>query len=74
MITCGKDGIHYPNRKYLLSCDIIPKEPKSVKTTLRHSGWKQAMADEIKAHIDQNTFELVPRTPHMAPSGYGKPN
>lgn len=65
MITRSKDGISCPNRRYLLNCEIIPKEPKSVKTALRHPGWKGAMEAKIQALIDQDTFQLVPRTPEM---------
>ena len=65
MTTRSKDGIHCPNKWYLLTCETIPKEPKSVKTALRHPGWKQAMEAELQALVDQKTFRLVPRTPTM---------
>lgn len=65
MITRSKDGISCPNRRYLLNCEIIPEEPKSVKTALRHPGWKGAMEAKIQALIDQDTFQLVPQNPEM---------
>ena len=65
MTTRSKAGITRPNPRYLLSCEAIPKEPKSVKTALRHSGWKQAMEVELQALIDQKTFQLVPKSPTM---------
>ena len=65
MITRSKDGIYCPNRKYLFHCESIPKEPKSVKSMLCHPGWEQAMEAKLQTLIDQQSFQLVPRTPDM---------
>ena len=69
MITRSKHGIQCPNHHYLLTCEPIPKKPKSVKTTLRHLGWKHAMETELKAFVDQDAFESVPHNPDICVLG-----
>lgn len=50
MTRWSKAGIVKPNPKYVLpATSSIPYEPKSVKSALRHSGWKNAMLDELAA-------------------------
>ena len=65
MVTRSKVGTHCPNKNYLLSSTLIPKDPKTTKTALRHPGWKKAMEDELQALKDQNIYQLVPLTPNM---------
>ncbi|GJS23803.1 ribonuclease H-like domain-containing protein [Tanacetum coccineum] len=42
-----------------------PPHPKSPFHALRDPNWKQAMCDEYKALIDNNTWVLVPRPPNV---------
>ncbi|XP_037497561.1 uncharacterized mitochondrial protein AtMg00820-like [Jatropha curcas] len=43
----------------------IPKEPRTVKQALAHSGWKKAMEEELSALHKNETWTLVPRTHDM---------
>lgn len=45
MITHSKHGIFKPNPKYGLMTSIIPTEPKTVESALKHAGWKNAMVE-----------------------------
>ncbi|PKI36765.1 hypothetical protein CRG98_042842 [Punica granatum] len=66
MITRAKAGISKPNSKFAnLSTLDIPAEPRSVKSALKHHGWKEAMLEELKALRQNHTWELVPRTDQM---------
>lgn len=65
MITRSKHGIFKPNPKYGLMTSIIPTEPKTVKSALKHAGWKNAMVEEMDALMANNIWELVPPNPQM---------
>ncbi|GJY24615.1 ribonuclease H-like domain-containing protein [Tanacetum coccineum] len=65
MITCSKVGIVKANPKYNLHVTTSSPIPKSSFHALRDPKWKQAMCDEYKALIDNNTWVLVPRPPNV---------
>lgn len=66
MITGTQNGAFKPNPKYaLVSQTMIIKEPTSVKEALQHSGWVQAMSDDLAAFEKNNTWTLVPRQADM---------
>jgi hypothetical protein len=59
-------GIFKPNSKYAMLYEqkwFIPKEPKSIKVTLAHLGWKATNDEEMRALKANNTWELVPKDP-----------
>ncbi|GKA53712.1 ribonuclease H-like domain-containing protein [Tanacetum coccineum] len=65
MVTCSKVKIVKANPKYNLhvtASSLIPKPPFHA---LRDPNWKQAMCDEYKALIDNNTWVLIPRPPNV---------
>ncbi|KAF5454823.1 hypothetical protein F2P56_024460 [Juglans regia] len=67
MVTHSQAGILKPNLKhahYHIVVDL-PKEPKTISSALNHAGWTKALQDEIQALQDNNTWTLVPRSPHM---------
>ena len=43
----------------------IPREHKTIKTILSYPGWKTAMLEELAALHQNETWQLVPRTPNM---------
>ena len=51
MVTRAQHGIHKPNPRYALifQCGDIPDEPRNIKITLQHDGWKNAMLEELDA-------------------------
>ncbi|GJZ07459.1 ribonuclease H-like domain-containing protein [Tanacetum coccineum] len=53
------------NPKYNLHVTTSSPIPKSPFHALRDPNWKQAMCDEYKALIDNNTWVLVPRPPNV---------
>ncbi|GKD58046.1 ribonuclease H-like domain-containing protein [Tanacetum coccineum] len=61
MVTRSKVGIMKANPKYNLHVTTSSPIPKSPFHALRDPNWKQAMCDEYKALIDNNTWVLVPR-------------
>ncbi|GKB31322.1 ribonuclease H-like domain-containing protein [Tanacetum coccineum] len=65
MVTCFKVGIVKSNPKYNLHVTTSSPIPKSPFHDLRDPNWKQAMCDEYKALIDNNTWVLVPRPPNV---------
>ncbi|GJR05589.1 ribonuclease H-like domain-containing protein [Tanacetum coccineum] len=65
MVTCSKVGIVKANPKYNLHVTTSSSIPKSPFHALRDPNWKQAMCDEYKALIDNNTWVLVPRPPNV---------
>ena len=68
MTTRSQHGIVKPNPKYALTIDMsstIPREPKTIKTTLSYPGWKTAMFEELAALHQNETWRLVPHTPNM---------
>ncbi|KAF5454822.1 hypothetical protein F2P56_024459 [Juglans regia] len=67
MVTCTQAGIRKPNLKYAHYHTVVdfPKEPKRIRSALNHAGWNKALQDEIQALEDNNTWTLVPRSPHM---------
>ncbi|OMO50380.1 hypothetical protein COLO4_38093 [Corchorus olitorius] len=60
MQTRSQLGIVKPNPKYFMSTVSVPSEPKSVKEALVHPGWKKAMAEEMTALHQNQTWTLVP--------------
>ncbi|GJV32308.1 ribonuclease H-like domain-containing protein [Tanacetum coccineum] len=65
MVTRSKVGIVKANPKYNLHVTTSFLIPKSPFHDLRDPNWKQAMCDEYKALIDNNTWVLVPRPPNV---------
>jgi len=68
MTTRSQRGITKPNPKYALNSIIsasIPREPRTVRSTLVHPGWKAAMEDELTSLHQNQTWQLVPRTKDM---------
>ncbi|GJQ89436.1 ribonuclease H-like domain-containing protein [Tanacetum coccineum] len=61
MVTHSKVGIVKANPKYNLHVTTSSPISKSHFHALRDPNWKQAMCDEYKALIDNNTWVLVPR-------------
>nr|GEY29637.1 ribonuclease H-like domain-containing protein [Tanacetum cinerariifolium] len=65
MVTRSKFRIVKANPKYNLHVTSSSPIPKSLFHALQDSNWKQAMCDEYKALIDNNTWVLVPRPPNV---------
>lgn len=66
MITRSKAGIVKPNPRYaLLTQKSAYPLPKSVAEALKHTGWNNAMGEEIGNCEATKTWSLVPRTPDM---------
>ncbi|GKB02227.1 ribonuclease H-like domain-containing protein [Tanacetum coccineum] len=65
MVTPSKVRIVKANPKYNLHVTTSSPIPKSLFHALRDPNWKQAMRDEYKALIDNNTWVLVPRPPNV---------
>lgn len=66
MVTRSKNGVFEPNLKYaLVSQTMIIKEPASDKEALQHSGWVQAVKDELASLEKNNARSLVPRQADM---------
>ncbi|GJX04108.1 ribonuclease H-like domain-containing protein [Tanacetum coccineum] len=65
MVTRSKVRIVKANPKYNLHVTTSSPIPKSHFHALRDPNWKQAMCDEYKALIDNNTWVLVPRPPNV---------
>ncbi|GJX01377.1 ribonuclease H-like domain-containing protein [Tanacetum coccineum] len=65
MVTCFKVGTVKANPKYNLHVTTSFPIPKSPFHALRDPNWKQAMCDEYKSLIDNNTWVLVPRPPNV---------
>ena len=40
-------------------------DPTSFSQAVKHSTWRHAMAEEFNAFVENDTWELVPRTPPM---------
>jgi hypothetical protein len=58
-------GIHKPKPVYDLHASHTEPLPKNPSISLSIPVWKQAMIDEFRAIMDNNTWDLVPREPHM---------
>ncbi|GJV04714.1 ribonuclease H-like domain-containing protein [Tanacetum coccineum] len=65
MVTRSKVGIVKANPKYNFHVTTSSPIPKSPFHALRDPNWKQAMCDEYKALIDNETWVLVPRPPNV---------
>ncbi|GKB27636.1 ribonuclease H-like domain-containing protein [Tanacetum coccineum] len=65
MATRSKVGIVKANLKYNFHITTSSPIPKSLFYALRDPNWKQAMCDEYKALIDNETWVLVPRPPNV---------
>ncbi|GKB41462.1 ribonuclease H-like domain-containing protein [Tanacetum coccineum] len=61
MVIRSKVGTVKANPKYNFHVTTSSPIPKSPFQALRDPNWKQAMCDEYKALIDNNTWVLVPR-------------
>lgn len=62
----AKQGIFNPNPKYglvALSSSNKPTAPKTVKSAIKHPGWRAAMHAKIDVLAENVTWELVPRSP-----------
>lgn len=59
-------GISKPKQHYNLHTNnSISSLPRNPLVALKKTDWKRAMTDEFRALIDNNTWDLVPRTHHM---------
>ncbi|GKB09871.1 ribonuclease H-like domain-containing protein [Tanacetum coccineum] len=65
MVTRFKVGIMKDNPKYNFHITTSSLIPKSHFHALRDPNWKQAMCDEYKALIDNETWVLVPCPPNV---------
>ncbi|GKB15015.1 ribonuclease H-like domain-containing protein, partial [Tanacetum coccineum] len=65
VVTRSKVGIMKANPKYNFHVTTSSPIPKSSFHALRDRNWKQAMCDEYKALIDNETWVLVPRPPNV---------
>nr|GEX26061.1 ribonuclease H-like domain-containing protein [Tanacetum cinerariifolium] len=65
MVTHSKVRIMKTNPKYNFHVTTSSPIFKSPFHALRDPNWKQAMCDEYKALIDNNTWVLVPRPPNV---------
>ncbi|GKE47108.1 ribonuclease H-like domain-containing protein [Tanacetum coccineum] len=65
MVTRSKVGTVKANPKYNFHVTTSSPIPKSPFHALRDPNWKQAMCDEYKALIDNETWVLVPRPPNV---------
>ncbi|GJX03406.1 ribonuclease H-like domain-containing protein [Tanacetum coccineum] len=65
MVTRSKVGIVKANPKYNFHVTTSSPIPKSPFHALRDPNWKQAMCDEYKALIDNETWVLLPRPPNV---------
>ncbi|GKC83870.1 ribonuclease H-like domain-containing protein [Tanacetum coccineum] len=65
MVTRFKVRTVKANPKYNFHVTTSSPIPKSSFHALRDPNWKQAMCDEYKALIDNNTWVLVPRPPNV---------
>jgi len=70
MQTRSKLGISKPKTNLSLSVEHEDGDPTSFSKAVRHSTWRQAMTEEFNAFLENNTWELVPRTPSMNVVGY----
>ena len=43
----------------------MDSDPTSFSRAVKHSAWRYAMAEEFHAFLENDTWELVPRTPSM---------
>lgn len=66
MVTRTKSGISKPNPRYAnLVLSNFPLEPRNISMALKHSGWRAAMEDELRALHINRTWDLVPRHESM---------
>ncbi|GJX23148.1 ribonuclease H-like domain-containing protein [Tanacetum coccineum] len=65
MVTRSKVGIVKANPKYNFHVTTSSPIPKSHFHALRDPNWKQAMCDEYKALINNETWVLVSRPPNV---------
>ncbi|GJX38161.1 ribonuclease H-like domain-containing protein [Tanacetum coccineum] len=65
MVRRFKVGIVKANPKYNLHVTTSSPIPKSPFHALRDPNWKQAICDEYKALINNNTWVLIPRPPNV---------
>ncbi|GJY76628.1 ribonuclease H-like domain-containing protein [Tanacetum coccineum] len=65
MVTRSKVEIVKANPKYNFHVTTSSPIPKSPFYALRDRNWKQAMCDEYKALINNETWVLVPRPPNV---------
>ena len=65
MRTCAKDRIAVPVDRLNLSVvhDVPSPIPKTYRAALQDPHWRQAMADEYNALMENGTWTLVPRPP-----------
>ncbi|KAI3764159.1 hypothetical protein L2E82_14162 [Cichorium intybus] len=64
--TRSMSGITKPKQHYSFHTSVsISPLPRNPLDALKNPDWNSAMTDEFRALIDNNTWELVPRTSHM---------
>ena len=68
VVTCSKQGIQCPNPKYLglntvRVSPVIPTEPRSITSTMKHPRWSIAMDEELPALHTNHTRTLVTPSP-----------
>jgi hypothetical protein len=72
MRTCAKSGFRLPTQRLNLSATVsLSPIPKTYKSALLDSHWKDAMCDEYNALLQNDTCQLVP-CPPGANVFYGK--
>ena len=65
MQTRAKFGIFRPKSILYLSTERVDPNPVSFSQAVKHSTWRLAMAEEFNAFLENDTWELVLRTPSM---------
>lgn len=64
MITRSRKEVFKPNPKYALTSEVDDiTEPKNVNETLAPTSWLEAMKEELSTLDDNQTWDLVNRTP-----------
>lgn len=60
MQTRSKSGIFKPKTVLSLSVEDEDGDPTSFSKAIKHSMWRQAIAEEFNAFLENDTWELVP--------------
>lgn len=62
MITRGKRGIFKPKVNIV---SYVESEPPNAREAIKHSHWRKAMQVEYDALIGNQTWDIVPSSPHQ---------